>query len=155
MENRLVMTSWTRRISEGSIHQAEFAARGTIDMIRICLVTLSVAAIGCFSGGLIATNGRISGSIWSPIIVAWFATLAALIPSIILRNVVIHNGIRHLAAIAWRFPIALLTTLLSSLFEGEQRNCFLMALVTCYLITLTLESWLQIRQVQTQQSLDA
>jgi hypothetical protein len=115
-----------------------------------------IKAIGCESfthagvafgvvtvAGTIATNGR---SLWLPIVGAWLASILVIVPSVVLRNLILHKGIRHLAAIAWRMPMAMAMVLLAALFEDEQRNCYLWALVTCYFITLTLESWLQIRQ---------
>lgn len=119
-------------------------------MIRDSLINLIAASVAAILGLVIATNGRIEPELWAPTCTAWLANLLAIIPSVVVRNLVLHDGIRHLAAIAWRFPSALATSLLVSQFDGAQRNCFLITLVTCYFITLTLESWLQIRQVQTQ-----
>lgn len=121
-------------------------------MIKDCVINFIAASVAAIIGLLIATNGRIEAQFVSPACTAWMANLLAIIPSAIVRNLVLHDGIRHLASIAWRFPSALATSLLSSQFEGPQRNCFLITLLTCYFITLTLESWLQIRQVQTQQA---
>jgi predicted permease len=119
-------------------------------ILRDSLLIVVASGLAAVLGARLATYGRSWDGIWQIVWIAWLATLFAVIPSVLLRNLILAERIRHLASIAWRFPFALATTLIIGRFEGEQRKWFLASLVTCYLVSLTLESWLQIRQVQTE-----
>jgi hypothetical protein len=88
-----------------------------------------------------------------PIMVAAIASWITILPSVIWRNLILHKGIRHLVAIAWRLPISFAMLLLFVCWEGLQRKCFLWALLTCYFVSLTLESWLQTRQANSKPSI--
>ena len=104
------------------------------------------SSLASIAGGLLVTNGRSVASLWQPIVVAAIASLVTILPSVVWRNLILHKGIRHLVAIGWRLPMSFASLLLLVCWEGLQRKCFLWALVTCYFVSLTLESWLQIRQ---------
>jgi hypothetical protein len=110
------------------------------------LAHVFASSLAAVVGGLLVTNGRSVALMWPPIVVAAVASLVTILPSVIWRNLILHKGIRHLVAIGWRLPMSFASLLLLVCWEGLQRKCFLWALVTCYFVSLTLESWLQIRQ---------
>ena len=114
------------------------------------LAVLTVVCFGAsFAGGTIATYGRTGQWTAMPMLLAAMAGCATIQPSVLWRNLVLTKGLGHLLAILWRLPVACLSILLMLKFQGEQRICFVWALMTCYFVTLTLESWLQTRQANS------
>ncbi len=117
------------------------------DSLLLTLTSLGASALG----GIVATYSRTDGLILAPIVVAWLCNLASLLPAVAARNWRFFQApYRHLAALVWRFPVALGSLLIISWWHGTQRICFIGALLTCYFVTLLLESWLQIRQSTSQ-----
>lgn len=114
------------------------------------LAHIFASALAALAGGIVATNGRTDYSVMIPVGVAYSASLITILPSVIWRNLILHKGIRHLVAICWRLPVSFASLLLLVCWDGYQRKCFLWALVTCYFVSLLLESWLQIGQVNSE-----
>lgn len=114
--------------------------------IRESIILITASLLAAFAGGFLATNGRIEPVYLWPITVAALGNLCSLLPAVVIRNHFFRWTFRHLMALAWRFPIALSSLLLIPVWDGLERKCFLWALLTCYFVTLPLESWLQIRR---------
>ncbi len=115
-------------------------------MLSDASLHVAVCFLSSLAGGFVATYGRSDVSLAVPVVLAALAGCMTILPSVILRNLILDKGFRHLMAIIWRLPIsfAMLALLMNN--PTEQRKCLVIAFMTCYFVTLTLESWLQIRQ---------
>ena len=111
---------------------------------------VAVCFLSSLVGGYVATYGRSDLSLTVPVVFAALAGCMTIVPSVVLRNLIIGKGFRHLMAIIWRLPISFAMLALLMNDPTEQRKCLVIAFMTCYFVTLTLESWLQIRQANTE-----
>lgn len=116
--------------------------------------TILLAGAIAISGAIahLATFGHVQGLANSPafaaIVLTWYGCLPPLWFSSWIRN----DSARPLVVVLWRFSILIPALWMAKSWEGLERNCFLHALLACYLVALPLESWLLIRDVQRSDS---
>jgi hypothetical protein len=89
----------------------------------------------------------------------WPALIAALVvafgtlPPLFFGRLFGNTAANQLAVVAWRMGIMLPAVAIALRFGQGERKCYLMALLTCYFVSLLLESCLLIRDVRRTQVL--
>lgn len=86
-----------------------------------------------------------------PAAVAALVTLFATLPPLYFTRLLSNGAANQLAVVAWRIAIMLPALAIAGRFAGDERKCYLIALLACYFVSLPLESWILIRDVRRNQ----
>ncbi len=90
-----------------------------------------------------------------PAVVAALVTLMGTLPPLFFGRLLSNGAANQLAVVAWRIGIMLPAIAIAARYAGEERKCYLIALLACYFVSLPLESWLLIRDVRRKQVTDS
>lgn len=115
---------------------------GTKNILLLNAVTLLAAVIAVATFGHGVETKLKCGAL------AFAFTSLGLTPPLVIQKLFSHGAARQLVVVLWRFPVLLLAAWTIRYVDVEERNCFITALLACYFISLTLESWLLVRGVR-------
>lgn len=116
------------------------------------LIALLVVLAAWISYRATISHGLVSGP-W-PAISAALITLLATLPPLYFTRLLSNGAANQLAVVSWRLAIILPAVALATKYVDDERKCYLITLLACYFISLPLESWLLIRDVQRNQHRD-
>jgi len=109
-------------------------------------VTCAIIITGGICYG--ATFSRFGPLAAMPTLAAVAIILVACLPPLAFSKLLSIGPACQLVIIGWRFGILLPALLLLRYWDGDERKCFLVALMACYFVALPLESWLLIRDLR-------
>ncbi|MCC7333670.1 MAG: hypothetical protein IT422_01150 [Pirellulaceae bacterium] len=113
------------------------------------VITLLIVAAAWISYR--ATISHDANSNPKPAVVAALVTLFATLPPLYFRRLLSNGAANQLAVVAWRMAIMLPALAIAARYSGDERKCYLIALLACYFVSLPLESWILIRDVRRYQ----
>ncbi len=116
-------------------------------MAVLVSVTACLSYLATISHGLAATA--------NPPMIAALVTLMGTLPPLFFGRLLSNSAANQLAIVAWRIGIMLPAVAIAWRFDGDERKCYLIALLACYFVSLPLESWLLIRDVRRRQATDS
>lgn len=112
----------------------------------LVMLTVAITLVGVIC--LVATFSHAASNPLWPVVMATAATCSGVVPPLWIAARIKDGPSKQLAIIGSRLLIMLPTIMLSGLWHGAERKCFLTTLLACYFIALPLESWLLIREVR-------
>ncbi|MEZ6078346.1 MAG: hypothetical protein R3C56_22535 [Pirellulaceae bacterium] len=101
------------------------------------VITLLIVAAAWISYR--ATISHDANSNPKPAVVAALVTLFATLPPLYFQRL-LSNAANQLAVVAWRMAIMLPALAIAARYSGDERKCYLIALLACYFVSLPLES---------------
>lgn len=145
--------SWPTGVSSQA--KAEWTMSGTCGALSEVVVRswtnslLLMSAVGLAGGvSYLATFSRVGPLSPVPATSAVAVTLLGCLPALWLSRLLFNGVARQLAVVMLRLGILLPSLALLRFWEGDERNCFLTALLACYFVALPLESWLLIQDLR-------
>ncbi len=116
-------------------------------------VLLLTAAVGLATwAARLATISHGYTASQNPFVLAALVTLFGTVPPLLLAGLLRNGAANQLLVVAWRLAIMLPALALATRLEGDERKCYLIALMACYFVSLPLESWLLIRDARRTQA---
>lgn len=116
------------------------------------IITLLIVAAAWISYRATISHGVHSSA--KPAVVAALVTLFATLPPLYFTRLLSNGAANQLAIVAWRIAIMLPALAIAARYAGDERKCYLIALLVCYFVSLPLESWILIRDVRRHQDAD-
>ena len=128
---------------------APHSVNRTLFLFQLAIaVSLAAASVG------LATFYREGEVAWQPILQASFIVLLGCVPPLWFSALIKQGPAQVLLVVGWRFGSLLPAILIFRKLEGLERNCFMYAMMACYFVGLSLESWHFIREAQKSQESD-
>lgn len=118
-----------------------------LKVLRDALSLIVGSSIAATLAVLIVTFGRIDGAAWMAVGHAVLANIFIFLPPLIVRNCDLRVAFAPLLGVAWRLPASCLVIASVFIWQSSERNYVAAAILTCYFVTLPLESWKTSRQI--------
>ncbi len=120
-----------------------------LPLTKALLVALAVSLSAWISYRATISHGSAMSA--QPAQVAALVTLLATLPPLFFTRLLRNGATNQFAVIAWRMGMMFPALTIATRYEGQERKCYLIALMACYFVALPLESWLLIRDVRRNQ----
>lgn len=131
--------------SQGEERGGKGASNGL--QLRNCMfIALSVIAAGIISG--IATFSHAAGQGPALALMAVAFSIAATIPAYWFSQAITNGAVKQLSVVLWRIGWLLPPLWFMSQLEGSPKSAFMMCLLACYFVGLTVESAMLIRDAR-------
>lgn len=114
----------------------------------VTAVSLSATSVG------LATFYREGDVAWQQILQAGSIALLGCVPPLWFPALIKQGPAQILLVAGWRFGSLLPAIVIFRKLNGLERNCFMYAMMACYFVGLSLESWHFIREAQKSQESD-